>query len=136
MGLGVCLVGLLLSGCFRDEDVCIVGRVFDVRARGRSCLSAETDFLLSRSLAFSRSLSLSRDSVERRDSLLGGLAGWDGASESWRWVVGDEAPLSLRRSLSLRVRDTLASSLTLGGPEARYVFVSSMGFPSSSASSM
>lgn len=82
-------------------------------------------------------LSLSRDLVLGfLESGLSGLVGWAVVSESvWRWVgFGDEEePLVRVRFL---VRETFAASLMPGGTTETYVLVSSIGFPSSSASSM
>jgi hypothetical protein len=55
-------------------------------------------------------------------------------SEAKLGVAGDEASFLL--DFSFLVRDTLASSLRLGGAVDTYVLVSSIGFPSSSASSI
>lgn len=82
-------------------------------------------------------LSLSRDLVlGLLESCLSGLRGWAVESESvWRWVGfgDDDDPLARVRFL---VRETLAASLLPGGTTETYVLVSSIGFPSSSASSM
>lgn len=81
-------------------------------------------------------LSLSRDfSLGLLDSRLSGLRWWAVESESvWRLAAaGDEESFLL--SDSFLIRDTLASSLILGAVET-YVLVSSIGFPSSSASSI
>lgn len=82
-------------------------------------------------------LSLSRDLVLGfLESCLSGLLGWVVESESvWRWVGfgDDDDPLVRVRFL---VRETLAASFMPGGTTETYVLVSSIGFPSSSASSM
>lgn len=57
-------------------------------------------------------------------------------SEAKLGVAGDEASFLLDFDFSFLVRDTLASSLRLGGAVDTYVLVSSIGFPSSSASSI
>lgn len=70
------------------------------------------------------------------ESCLSGLLGWVVESESvlpWVGFGDDDEPLANVRFL---VRETLAASLLPGGTTETYVLVSSITFPSSSASSM